>query len=119
MAWRLHEHILRGEIDNRTRGRVGGRIWLAGVDEPLTLELLGDCHPDLAGCLLRFENPRPVAMPTKPLVPRQRGIAGDMTAARKTRIFDIPFEEAYAMIKRARSRPNTWPIRFISNGIRT
>lgn len=31
MAWRLHEHVLRGEIDNRARGRVTGRVWLAGI----------------------------------------------------------------------------------------
>jgi hypothetical protein len=99
MAWRLHEHVVRGEIDNRTRGRVAGRIWLEGVEEPLILELLGDCHPDLAGCLLRFENPQPIAMTTKPLSARQRGTAGDITAAHKVRVFDIPFEEAYAMIK--------------------
>jgi hypothetical protein len=99
MAWRLHEHVLRGEIDNRMRGRVTGRIWLADVEEPLVLELLGDCHPDLAGCLLRFENPQPVAMTTKPPAWRQRGRAGDITAARKVRVFDIPFEEAYALIK--------------------
>lgn len=55
MAWRLHEHVLRGEIDNRTRGRVFGRIWLADLEKPLVLELLGDCYPDLAGSLLRFE----------------------------------------------------------------
>lgn len=105
MAWRLHEHVLRGEIDNRNRGRVTGRIWLASVEEPLALELLGDCHPDLAGCLLRFENPQPVAMTTKPPASRQRGTTGDMTAARKARVFDIPFEEAYAMIKAGRTPP--------------
>ena len=54
MAWRIHEHILRGELDNRTRGRVTGKVWLAGVAEPLVLELAGDCHPDLAGCVLTF-----------------------------------------------------------------
>jgi hypothetical protein len=105
MAWRLHEHVLRGEIDNHTRGRVAGRIWLAGVGEPLVLELLGDCHPDLAGCLLRFENPQPVAMTTKPPASRQRGTAGDITAARKVRVFDIPFEEAYTMIKAGGTPP--------------
>ena len=99
MAWRLHEHVLRGEIDNRMRGRVAGRIWLVGIEEPLVLALLGDCHPDLAGCLLHFENPQPVAMTTKPPASRQRGTAGDITAARKVRVFDIPFEEAYALIK--------------------
>lgn len=104
MAWHLHEHALRGEIDNRTRGRVAGRIWLAGVEEPLVLQLLGDCHPDLAGCLLRFENPNPVAMTTKPPALGQRGTVGDITAARKVRVFDIPFQEAYAMIK-AGGRP--------------
>jgi hypothetical protein len=105
MAWRLHEHVLRGEIDNRTRGCVAGRIWLAGVEEPLVLELRGDCHPDLAGCLLRFENPEPTAMTTKPPSLRQRGTAGDITAARKARVFDIPFEEAYAMIKAGEKPP--------------
>ena len=105
MAWRLHEHVLRGEIDNRTRGHVAGRIWLAGVEEPLLLALLDDCQPDLAGCLLRFENPQPVAMTIKPLASRQRGMAGEITAARKVRVFDIPFEEAYAMIKAGGTPP--------------
>jgi hypothetical protein len=105
MAWRLHEHVLRGEIDNRTRGRVVGRIWLAGIEEPLVLDLLGDCHPDLAGCLLHFENPQPIAMKTKPPAWRQRGTAGDITAARKVRVFDIPFEEACAMIKAGGTPP--------------
>lgn len=104
MAWRLHEHVVRGEIDNRTRGRVAGRVWLAGVEKPLVLELRGDCHPDLAGTLLRFKNPRPIAMTTKPPASRQHGATGDITAARKVRVFDIPFEEAYAMIK-AGGRP--------------
>lgn len=57
MAWRIHEHVLRREIDNRARGRVTGRIWLAGVAEPLALELEGDCHPDLAGGVLTFRIP--------------------------------------------------------------
>ena len=105
MAWRLHEHVLRGEIDNRTRGCVAGRIWLAGVDERLVLELLGNCHPDLAGCLLRFENPQPLTMTTKAPATRQRGAAGDITAARKVRVFDIPFDEAYAMIKAGGTPP--------------
>jgi hypothetical protein len=105
MAWRIHEHILRGEIDNRTRDRVTGRIWLAGVPEPLVLDLRGDCHPDLAGCFLTFENPQPVPMTTRPPATIQRGTAGDITAARKVRVFDIPFEEAYAMIKAGGTPP--------------
>lgn len=105
MAWRLHEHVLRGTIDNRTRGRVTGEIWLAGVDEPLVLELTGDCAPDLAGCELRFENPDPIPMTTKPPARQQRGPAGDVTAARKVRAFDVPIVEAIAMSRRGETPP--------------
>jgi len=100
MAWRLHEHVLRGRIDNRVRGRVSGEIWLAGIDQPLVLELKGDCAPDVAGCELSFENPSPIPMTTKPPFPQQRGPAGDITAARKVRVFDVPIEEALAMCRR-------------------
>ncbi len=105
MAWRIHEHILRGEIDNRIRGRVSGRVWLAGVDQPLVLDLQGNGHPDLAGCFLHFENPQPEPLTTRPPATIQRGTAGDITAARKVRVFDIPVEETYAMIKRGEHPP--------------
>ena len=105
MAWRFDEHLLRGEIDNRTRGRVTGRLWLAAVAQPLILDLRGDCHPDLAGCFLTFENPQPVPMTTRPPAVIQRGDAGDITAARKVRVFDIPFEEAYALLKAGGTPP--------------
>ena len=112
MAWRLHEHVLRGKIDNRTRGRVTGEIWLAGIDEPLVLELAGDCAPDLAGCELSFENPDPVPMTTKPPAPQQRGPAGDITAARKVRVFDVSIEEALAMSRRGETPPE-----HMANGV--
>src|SRR6266496_6538562 len=105
MAWRLHEHVLRGKIDNRTRGRVTGEIWLAGIDQSLVLDLTGDGAPDLAGCELSFENPDPIAMTTKPPAPQQCGPAGDMTAARKVRVFDVPLEEAMAMSRRGEKPP--------------
>ena len=105
MAWRIHEHIVRGEIDNHTRGRVIGKVWLAGVAEPLVLDLAGDCHPDLAGCTLTFENPAPIALTTRPPALRQNGTAGDITAARKVRVFDIPVVEAYMMLKRGGKPP--------------
>jgi len=105
MAWRLHEHVLRGKIDNRTRGRVTGEIWLAGIDQPMALQLTGDCAPDLAGCELSFENPNPIPMTTRPPAAQQRGPAGDITAARKVRVFDVPSEEALAMCKRGETPP--------------
>jgi len=97
MAWRIHDHVVRGELDNRVRGRIAGRIWLEGVAEPLALTLKGDAHPDLAGCLLTFKNPKPIAMTTKPPVGEQRGMAGDFTAARKVRVPDVPLEEFVRM----------------------
>ena len=105
MAWRIHEHVLRGKIDNRKRGCVTGEIWLAGIDQPLVLELTGDCAPDLAGCELSFENPALIPMTTKPPAAQQRGPAGDITAARKVRVFDVPIEEALAMSKRGETPP--------------
>ena len=105
MAWRLHEHVLRGRIDNRARGCVTGEIWLAGIDQPLVLELKGDCAPDVAGCELSFENPNPIPMSTRPPAPQQRGPAGDITAARKVRVFDVPIEEAMAMCRRGETPP--------------
>ena len=105
MAWRLHEHVLRGKIDNRTRGHVKGEIWFAGIDQSLVLDLTGDGAPDLAGCELSFENPNPIPMTTKPPASQQRGPAGDITAARKVRVFDVPIEEALAMCKRGETPP--------------
>jgi hypothetical protein len=28
MAWRIHDNVIRGEIDNRVKGRVRGRLKL-------------------------------------------------------------------------------------------
>lgn len=99
MAWRLEEQVIRGEIDNRVRGCVTGRIWLARITEPLVLELRGDCHPDLVGCLLTFENPTPMPLTTRPPATMQRGTVGDITAARKVRVFDLPLVDALTMLK--------------------
>jgi hypothetical protein len=88
MAFRLQDCVLRGEIDNRTKGTVRGRIWLEGRIEPIALELRGNAHPDLAGCCLTFVNP--VGALRHPhidsLASLQRGRTGDITVARKVRI---------------------------------
>jgi hypothetical protein len=110
MAWRIHDSVIRGELDNRTKGIVRGRLWLHALAEPITLELAGNAHADLAGCLLRFQNP----VSTNPLRPDatfaalQRGTVGDLTASRKVRVFDIPFEQAYDLIKRGEKPPEHW-----------
>src|SRR5205814_5115488 len=83
MAWRFHENIVRGELDNTVRGRVTGRIWLSGIADAMTLDLRGDCAPDLAGCTLAFDNPKPVPFTGEPPALEQRGWVGDITASRK------------------------------------
>lgn len=107
MAWRLQEYVTRGEIDNRTRGCVTGRIWLAGVNEPLVLELEGNCHPDLAGCLLTFQNPTPTPLSTRPPAFHQRGRPGDMTASRKLHVPDVPIEEFIHSDEKGQSAPES------------
>src|SRR5262245_5323641 len=107
MAFRIHDSVVRGTIDNRTKGIVRGEVWLAGLPEPMILELKGNAHPDVAGCMLTFTNPGTcVSHPhLESLALAQRGAVGDITAARKTRVFDIPFEKAYSMLKRKEKPP--------------
>src|SRR5438034_7446299 len=107
MAFRIHDSVVRGEIDNRIKGTVRGKIWLEGRADPIILELKGNAWPDLAGCLLTFSNPRErVPNPgLDTLNPVQSGTIGDITASRKARVFDIPTDEAYMMCKRGEKPP--------------
>ncbi|HXR05468.1 MAG TPA: hypothetical protein VN836_12250 [Verrucomicrobiae bacterium] len=107
MAFRIHDSVVRGEIDNRAKGIIRGKIWVEGRAEPVVLELKGNAWPDLAGCLLTFTNPQKrVPDPhLDSLHPMQRGTIGDLTASRKVRVFDIPMPEAYLMCKRGEKPP--------------
>lgn len=110
MAFRIHESVVRGEIDNRVKGVVRGKIWVMGRAEPVLLELTGNACSDLAGCLLTFSNPLPpVAHPhLASLAAGQRGTIGDLTASRKVRVFDVPMPEAYLMCKRGEKPAEHW-----------
>jgi hypothetical protein len=107
MAFRIEESVVSGEIDNRVKGSVRGRIWVHGREEPVVLELKGNAHPDLAGCLLTFTNP----LKTIPhhhldaLTSLQQGCVGDITASRKVRVYDVPLEEAMEMYERKEKPP--------------
>jgi hypothetical protein len=107
VAWRIHDSVIRGEIDNRTKGIVRGKLWLDGLSQAVTLELEGNACSDLAGCLLRFKNPaKTFPMPRKPQFnPLQRGKIGNLSASQKVRVFMIPDEEAFAMIDRGEKPP--------------
>ena len=108
MAWRIHDSVQRGEIDNRERGIVRGKVWLEGIDSPLALELSGNAAPDLAGCLLTFENPGKTLPMPKDAHFRgvQSGTIGDLTASRKVRVFDMPITEAYMRKKQGLNVPD-------------
>ena len=118
MAWRIYDSVIRGEIDNRMKGCVRGKLWLDGLAEPVKLDLEGNACPDLAGCLLKFKNPsKTFPMRKKPKFnPLQRGKIGNLSASQKVRVFTIPDEEAFAMIDRGEKPPERLAMRFISNG---
>lgn len=107
MAWRIHDSVIRGEVDNRTKGVVRGRIWLEGWAAPMELDLQGNAHADLAGCLLTFTNPLPrIKHPhLDGLKAEQHGTVGDITASRKVRVMEISMPEAYLMKKRGEFVP--------------
>lgn len=108
MAWRIDEHVVRGTIDNRTRGRVVGKIWFAGRAEPVELDLTGDCWRDLAGRRLEFENPAPKPGPEGNFAARQIGLVGDITASRKVKVLDFPLEDLHLYYKTGREMPWHW-----------
>ncbi len=99
--------MLRGEIDNRVKGFVRGKVWVEGRAEPVVLALKGNAWPDLAGCLLTFTNPqkRIAHHHLEDLHRLQRGSIGDLTASRKVRVFDVPVEEALEMSRRGEKPP--------------
>lgn len=109
MAWRIDEAVTRGEIDNTVEGRTTGRIWLANRDEPLVLNLEGDCWRDLAGTRLRFQNPNPLAGPdSAALDTDQTGIVGDMTASRKAKVPTVDEEECHRLYQSQADIPYEW-----------
>ena len=107
MAFRIHDSVVRGEIDNRVKGMVRGKIWVEGRAEAVILELKGNAWPDLAGCLLTFKNPqkRIPHQHLDSLYAEQRGSIGDLTASRKVRVYDVPLHEALEMIDNGQKPP--------------
>ncbi|MCC5789940.1 MAG: hypothetical protein JJT75_09910 [Opitutales bacterium] len=109
MAWRISEQVISGEIDNRTKGRVTGFLELAEGSRRIVLDLEGNAHPDLAGSLIRFTNPR--AKPGGSLeefARKQKGLAGDMTASHRVKDLLVPVETFLKMNEEARSKAYRW-----------
>lgn len=85
MFLRITDYIERGSVDNRTQGTVLMTLWFKGVQQPIMVELAGDCLQDMAGALLEFRNARATRIPPQALEGQHRleGIVGDMTSSRK------------------------------------
>lgn len=109
MALRLDTAIIRGEIDNTTRGNVRGKLWLVGHADPLVLDLRGDAWRDVAGCKVIFTNPKPEAQANTALLQtRQKGFVGDITASRKVKVPTLPEEEWAQACEEGREMPSEW-----------
>lgn len=59
MAWRPHENLVEGELDNTALGRVTGWLRFIGMEEMVKLDLKGDFHRDIRGTRIRLSNPNP------------------------------------------------------------
>jgi hypothetical protein len=108
MAWRIDEQVVRGEIDNRTRGRVVGRLWMIGREDPVELDLEGNPWRDLAGHVLRFSNPDAKPGDLAGFNPVQNGQVGDLTASRKVKVPDCSMEELKEYHKAKQLFPWHW-----------
>lgn len=85
MAWRIDKHVVRGLIQNIVPGRVVGTVWLKGLNQPIELNLKGNCYRDLAGTRLEFRNPDPIEGDYSGFDIFQDGTVGDMTASKKVK----------------------------------
>ncbi len=108
MAWRIDEQVVRGEIDNRTRGRVVGRLWMIGREDPVVLELEGNPWRDLAGHVLRFSNPDAKPGDNADIMSHQKGRVGDITASRKVKVPECSMEELLECYKAKQPFPWHW-----------
>jgi hypothetical protein len=85
MAWRPHENLIGGELNNSVPGKVTGWLMFVGMDKPVKLDLVGDFHRDIRGTKVRLRNPNPTqdgdrAKYLDGFSPMQIGNVGDMTA---------------------------------------
>jgi hypothetical protein len=85
MAWRPHEHLIDGYLDNTVPGIVTGHLRFRGMDELVRLNLAGDFHRDIRGAVLSIKRGPSDAEPERPdymdgFSAIQDGDTGDITA---------------------------------------
>lgn len=79
----LESSLLGGYLTNEVPGLVTGMLHLAGLKQPLRVELTGNFLRDIAGCRVDFHNPLPEGELEKVarVSPHQNGFSGVMTAS--------------------------------------
>ena len=85
MAWRPHENLVEGELDNTVPGKVRGWLRFVGMKKTVKLNLAGDFHRDIRGTKVRLHSPNPTqdgdrAKYLEGFSLTQTGEVGDMTA---------------------------------------
>lgn len=118
MAWRLSDIVVCGEIYNTRKNSVHGVLGLRGCERPVSLQLTGNCNPDLAGRSFRFEVRESPMIETRSTSEAeldeqhfawmQVGSPGTMTAARKVQAFDCSVEEFLHRSQLGEQPPVDW-----------
>jgi hypothetical protein len=108
MAWRINESVTRAEFDFRVAGKVLGRLWLNGLEEPVVLRLSGTPEADLRGQTLLIHNPKPSRPMDGKFAMLQEGQIGTMTASKKVKILDCEIEEMSEHRTAGRNAPWHW-----------
>lgn len=86
----LESSILSGYLSNEVPGLVTGVLHLAGQNQPVRIELVGNFLRDIAGCRVDFHNPLPNANEdhVDAISSMQHGYSGLMTAS--SRVVNLP-----------------------------
>ena len=108
VAWRIHESVVRGVIDNRVPGVVTGQLWLAGRAVPVQIKLRGNGWRDLAGSEIVFEHTAPQTLQPNSLAVIQEGVVGDLTVSRRTKLTSVPLSEVKEYYARREPLPCQW-----------
>ena len=110
MAVRIDQaSVLRGEIDNLTKGVTKVRLECRdGFTTAVTLK--GNAWLDVAGRVLTLRNPKAdsALQHNDSLVENDHGIAGDITASRKVKELQVSVEEAMKLGREGQPVPHVW-----------
>jgi hypothetical protein len=105
MAWRPHEQLIEGELDNTVPGKVTGWMRFRGLKGRVTFDLNGNFHRDIRGAKVRIEGPGKdwheatedsAREYMRGFARKQTGNVGDMTlGGPPTDYVDYPYIEWY------------------------